>query len=467
MAGLEDVIRSKKIEVIFFGEAERRLLELGKNIPVNAYDEQINSISLTDVATIVYTSGTTGLPKGVVLTHQNIMGEVQSLQQVFDLPSDHIALTALPLAHILARGLQFYLLAQGVQTAFAENLESLAKNFLEIRPHFFVGVPRIFEKVYERTMAQVDRSPRSIKNFLVESLTVACRLVENPKKGTISWKERLQVLMAQSLVFRRLKKRMGGRMRYLISGGAPLQKKYAEFFHAAGILLLEGYGLTETTAAITVNRPDDFSVGTVGRPLPSARIRIAGDGEICVKGPMVFREYWNLKEETKKSFDSEGWFLTGDLGEFTKEGFLRVVDRKKEIIVTSGGKNIAPQRIEAILRKSPYIDQVMVCGEGRRFLSALITLNWEKIEAFASASGMSTENHRSLIKDPFIVELIETELRKQNENLAPFETVKKFILLEEDFSIENGALTPTLKIKRKMVAEKYQNMIESLYQGTE
>src|SRR3989338_9092031 len=211
MAGLEDVIRSKKIEVIFFGEAERRLLELGKNIPVNAYDEQINSISLTDVATIVYTSGTTGLPKGVVLTHQNIMGEVQSLQQVFDLPSDHIALTALPLAHILARGLQFYLLAQGVQTAFAENLESLAKNFLEIRPHFFVGVPRIFEKVYERTMAQVDRSPRSIKNFLVESLTVACRLVENPKKGTISWKERLQVLMAQSLVFRRLKKRMGGR----------------------------------------------------------------------------------------------------------------------------------------------------------------------------------------------------------------------------------------------------------------
>lgn len=413
------------------------IFDKAKDLPVNLYDENLRQIKPTDTATIVYTSGTTGPPKGAILTHLNLLAETQGLQQVFGFGPDKIGMMCLPLAHVIARAMQFFALAQGCQTAFAESVEKLPQNLKEIRPHFMAAVPRLLEKSHEKVQEKLAQtSPLLKKMFFFEFL-----------------------------LGRKVRQGFGGRLRWIISGGAPLAKEIAQFFHKMGILVLEGYGLTETFAAATINRLDDFRFGTIGKPLEGIRVKINEEGEICVKGDTVFSGYLGLEEATKQTFDPEGWFLTGDIGEFTKDGFLKITDRKKDIIVTSTGKNIAPQNIEARLAQSPYIQQAMVYGDGEKFLTALVTLHWPAVEAFAKKEGIAFQGAGDLASNRMVFDLIQAEVDRINGSLSRFETIKKFAILPLNFSMESGELTPTLKVKRKVVAEKYKKILEDFYQS--
>lgn len=440
------------------------LVNAGKSFPVNRYDETLKRIEPEDLATVVYTSGTTGLPKGAMITHRNILAEVEGLQGVFHFRRDEIGMMCLPLAHVIARAMQFYQLAQGCQAAYAQNLDLLSVNLREVRPHFMAGVPRLFEKAHEKIMKQVREGAEWKRKLFNWSLNVGYRVSEKvQKKISLPLFLRLKYLLARLLVFRKIHKGFGGRVVCFISGGAPLSKEIGRFFHASGMVILEGYGLTETFAAVALNRPDDFRFGTVGKPLVGARLKINEEGEICVKGDMVFNGYLGKGEATESAFDSHGWYLTGDIGEFTKDGFLKITDRKKDIIVTSGGKNIAPQNIESLLQESPYIHLAMVHGDGRKFLSALLTLQWEAVESFAKGAAIAFSSRADLSDHPKVKELLQKEIDRCNERVSSFETIKKFAVLADNFSIETGELTPTLKVKRRAITEKYRNILDRFY----
>ncbi len=439
------------------------VIAAGNGIAVNLYDEQLKQLKPTDNASIIYTSGTTGRPKGAVLTHKNILGEVMALQGAFPFQKEDIGLMCLPLPHVMARALQFYQLAQGCQLAYVPNLEDLAQSLQEMHPTFLMAVPRLLEKVAAKVEQEVQKLPTRLQAVAHWSQRMGLATSEiRQKKKHLSWKQWLAYKTAYWIALRKLKVGLGGKLTTIISGGAPLSKEIAQFFHAHDIVVLEGYGLTETFAAITLNLPDDFRFGTVGKPMEGVRIKLNSDGEICVKGDMVFSGYLNLKEETREAFDEEGWFLTGDIGDFTKDGFLRITDRKKDIIVTSGGKKISPQNIEAALKHSPYISQAIVLGDGQKFISALVTLERNAVLEYAKQAGISI-NGKSLSQHPEIYNLIQKEVEEINRHLAPFESIKKFAILDEDFSIEKGEMTPTMKVKRKVVAERYQNVLEQFY----
>ncbi|MBI2068161.1 MAG: long-chain fatty acid--CoA ligase [Deltaproteobacteria bacterium] len=424
----------------------------------------VEQIKSTDVATYVYTSGTTGNPKGVILTHKNFMAEVGSLEKVLKIEQNYESLLFLPLAHIVARALQFFHLKVGFVQAYAESIEKLVDNLAEIRPHFFVAVPRIFEKVYERIHAQV-KSGSKLKQWIFHWATSVGRDVSQRRQQ----RKRLPLLLqfqhklASLLVFKKLKARLGGRVLFTISGGAPLSQEIGEFFDAAGILILEGYGLTETTAAINCNRPDGFKFGFVGPVVEGVEEKIAPDGEILVRGPVIFQGYYKKPEATREVLTPDGWFHTGDIGEFDMDGFLKITDRKKDIIVTAGGKNVAPQNIENILKMVPYISQVVVHGDKRKYLSALVTLNRDQVEKYAHSTGISFGDFSELTRHPKIYALIQKSIEEKNRKLASFETIKKFAILEGDFSQESGELTPTLKVKRRFVSEKYKDVLSQLY----
>ena len=442
----------------------QQLKEKAKGLPVNLYDENLRQLKPLTTATYIYTSGTTGQPKGVLLTHRNILAEVQSLQEVFQFNADSVGFMILPLAHVVARAMQFYQLAEGCQSAYVENLDMVGINLLEVRPHFMAVVPRLLEKMNEKILATVQKSSKTVQNLFNWSLKVGREVSElKQKKLRVPHHLKFRYFLATALVFRKIRKGLGGRLQCLISGGAPLSKESAQFLHAIGISVLEGYGLTETFAAITLNRPDDFRFGTVGKPLEGVRIKIAGDGEVCVKGDTVFVGYYNLKKETEEAFDPEGWFLTGDIGEFTKDGFLRITDRKKDMIKTSGGKYIAPQSIESLMQQSHYIQQIMVYGDGKKYLTALVTLNWDVVEDYARQNHLEYHSRKDLAHHPKIIQLVRKEIDEKNGHLSSFETIKKFAILSSNFSIESGELTPTLKVKRKEVTKKYRDILDQLY----
>lgn len=440
------------------------LKEKGKSLPVNLYDENLRQIKPSQTATIVYTSGTTGLPKGALLTHRNLLGEVQGLSEALQFSQNEIGLMCLPLAHVIARAMQFYQLAQGCQAAYAESLEKLPQNLREVRPHFMAVVPRLLEKSHAKIMERIDQSFFPVKKMMGPSLGLGFKISNMiQKRIPPPMFDRFLYQLVSLSLFGAIRKGFGGRLRVIISGGAPLSKEIAQFFHAVGILVIEGYGLTETFAAVAINRPDDFRFGTVGKPLEGLRVKIAADGEICVKGDTVFSGYLGLQEETEKVFDGEGWLLTGDIGEFTKDGFLKITDRKKDIIVTSSGKKVAPQNLENRLQLSPYIAQAFVHGDRRNFLSALVTLNWEAIEGFAKNKGIPFVSREDLSSNQKIRDLLQTEIETCNRELSSFETIKKFAILPENFSMERGELTPTMKVKRKVVVEKYKEIINNFY----
>lgn len=443
------------------------LKKMGEGKDQEAWKRGIETIQPKDAATIVYTSGTTGPPKGAVLSHGNFTAEMESCRRLFDITDRDRSLIFLPLAHILARVMQMFQIEIGFTQAYAESVDKLVDNIGEVRPHFFASVPRIFEKVYERVLQQVEQGSPVKKAIFSWASAVGRELSAKKQAGdSAGLFLTLQGGLASALVFQKLRNRLGGRLRYTVCGGAPLSREIAEFFHAAGILILEGYGLTETTAAINCNTVDHFKFGTVGRPAFGVEEKIASDGEICVRGPLVFQGYYKDPQATQAVLTDDGWFKTGDIGEIDAEGFLKITDRKKDIIVTAAGKNIAPQNIENLLKTVPFISQVMVHGDRRKYLSALVTLNREPVEEFARKEGIAYRDFGELTHHPRVFKLVERAIEDKNRTMASFETVKKFAILENDFTQETGELTPTLKVKRKFVSEKYKDVLEQLYRDS-
>ncbi|PIR25977.1 MAG: long-chain fatty acid--CoA ligase [Deltaproteobacteria bacterium CG_4_10_14_0_2_um_filter_43_8] len=437
---------------------------LSETIPLEQISSRIAALKSSDDATYVYTSGTTGNQKGVVLTHGNILAEVEATKEIMNFGPNDIGLLSLPLPHVFARASQFYQLCVGAKTAYAESLEMLALNFREVKPHFTCVVPRMLEKIYERVNGQVNKKALWRRNAFHAAVEVAKEYTQQKQfHRPISFKLKSKKALADFFVFRQLRSLLGGNINTFISGGAPLAKELSLFFTAAGITVLEGYGLTETFAAVTVNRADDYRFGTVGKPMKGASLKIAEDGEILIKGPMVFSRYLHLEKETKEAF-TDGWFKSGDIGELTKDGFLKITGRKKELIVTSGGKKIAPQRVEEALTTSKYIEMAMVYGDDHNYLVALLSLCHDEIVNYAGRHHIVWREYKDLIHNPEIQHLIQSEVEKANSTLAHFETIKRYEILGHVFSVESGDLTPTMKMKRYKIISKYKHILEALYE---
>lgn len=441
------------------------LIKRGREVNVEELNKRIAAIKPDDEATYVYTSGTTGPPKGVVQTHLNHVSIVRSIISIGDVEPDDMDLFFLPLAHSFARCQQFSDIYAGITTAYAESIDKVADNIKEVSPTMMPAVPRIFEKIYTRiqtTAAEGSPLKRRIFDWAVDVGREYSLCLQN--KTPIPFILGLKRAVAYQLVFKKLMEGLGGRIRFFISAGAPLSKEIAEFFHAAGILILEGYGLTESCPALTINRLEGYKFGSVGQAIPGVELKIAEDGEILGRGPNVARGYFKRPEDTKEVFYDDGWLYTGDIGYMDEDGFLFITDRKKDIIVTSGGKNIAPQNLENILKVDPLISQVMVYGDRRKYLVALITLDPEESLRIAKESGIKESSIEKLANSPKMLERVQNTVDDMNSSLPSYETIKHFTIVPEDFTQENGMLTPTLKVKRKEVSRRYQKIIDSLYE---
>lgn len=416
-----------------------------------------------DVATIIYTSGTTGPPKGVMLSHANIVANVLELSRVFDFDHTDSVLSLLPLSHIFERVAHYLMFYCGVSIAYAESIEKVPINMQEVQPTVVACVPRFFEKLHARVMESRQLST-GLKRMLSDwAFGVGERHTRHILQGTAPPRGlAFQRFLASKIVFAKLQQRLGGRLRFFISGGAPLDPSLAEFFLSAGILILEGYGLTETSPVIAVNLPNRFRFGTVGQPLPGLEARIAEDGEVLTRGPSVMLGYYNRPEETREVI-KDGWFHTGDIGHLDPDGFLKITDRKKDLIVTAGGKNVAPQPIERLLKASPVLLNAVVLGDKRPYLCALVVPDPESVTDHARELGLSFESYGELLQSPQIGEFLLNAVAKSAAGLASFETVKKVVPVEKDFTIEDGELTPTLKVKRRVVEKRFKNEIEALY----
>ena len=417
-----------------------------------------------DIATIVYTSGTTGPPKGVVQTHGNHMATLESAAGMDTIEDGATHLLFLPLAHSFARLESFLGVHRGLVTAFAENIDKLRDNLPEVKPDFICSVPRVFEKVYAGVIAKAEAgSPikKKIFHWAVGVGREVSRLKQarKPVPAGLAFKYRL----AHKLVFSKLHAALGGRLRFAVSGGAPLSKEIAEFFHAAGILILEGYGLTETCPSLTFNRLQHFKFGSVGQAQPGIEVKIAADGEILGRGGNIAKGYFKKPEATAEVFLTDGWFATGDIGRFDEDGFLYITDRKKDLIVTAGGMNIAPQNIENLLKGDPFISQAMVHGDKRPYPVAILTLNPEELAKFAKEQGILNTEPAALAKHPKVVERVARIVETRNGELQSYAKVKKFAILPGDFTVENGLLTPTLKVKRRIITDQQRELLDSLY----
>ncbi|HED11009.1 MAG TPA: long-chain fatty acid--CoA ligase [Caldithrix abyssi] len=423
------------------------------------------SVGGDDWATIIYTSGTTGEPKGAILTNNNLLSNVEAGLQCLPVTSDDEFLSFLPLSHVFERMAGHFLAYYCSATiAYAESIDTVPQNMGEIKPMVMASVPRLYEKMYARVLDNVEMGSPLKQKIFHWAVSVGREYVKRQQnKQKIGSALQFKRNLAYKLVFSKLAERVGGRIKFFISGGAPLSPEIAEFFGAAGLMILEGYGLTETSPLISVNRVDKFRFGTVGPVAPGVEVKIAEDGEICARGPNIMVGYYKKEAETKEAIDEEGWFHTGDIGIIDEDGFLKITDRKKNIIVTAGGKNIAPQPIENIMITSKYIEQFVMIGDRRKFCSAVIVASEENLGKWAEAKGLSYKTLEDLNKLPGVKELIQAEIDRLSAGLASYETIKKFVLAKELFSIENGTLTPSLKVKRKVVEEMYADEIEELY----
>ena len=471
MPGLEQIVIMQGYEGrepsprIFTWDALRRLGRDKADALKAELASRVDGIKREDTATIVYTSGTTGPPKGVVQTHGNHLSALESAAQTTSIAEGDVHLLFLPLAHSFARLESFIGVHRGLCTAFAESIDKLRENLPEIRPHFICSVPRVFEKVYAGAMARAEGgSPakRKIFNWAVAVGKEVSRLKQANRP--VPTRLALQYKLAEKLVFSKMQAALGGRLRFAVSGGAPLSREIAEFFHAAGILILEGYGLTETCPVLTNNREDAYKFGSVGKPMPGVDVKIAADGEILGRGGNIAKGYFKKAEATREVFLEDGWFATGDIGRFDEDGFLFITDRKKDLIVTAGGMNIAPQNIENLLKGDPFISQVMVHGDRRPYPVALITLNPEELAKFAREQGIMAGDPSVLARHPKVVERVQRTVDQKNSELQSYAKIKKFVILPEDFTVENGALTPTLKVKRKLISERHRPTLDALYQ---
>jgi len=442
------------------------LLEKGKEYRQSTHfdlKEISNSISPSDLLTLIYTSGTTGNPKGAMLSHKNLVSNIISGKKSIEVDESDVLLSFLPLSHVFERMVgHFTGLSAGGSVYYAENIDKVAENMGEVKPTIMASVPRLYEKMYAKIIDKVSNDPPIRQKIFwwaigvgKESMPYICK--NSRPSGWLGFKFSL----AEKLVFSKIKERVGGRLRFFVSGGAPLSQEIAEFFAAANIIILEGYGLTETSPVISNNRIEHVKFGTVGQPIDGVEVKIANDGEIICRGDNVMIGYYNDEVATKEAIDDDGWFHTGDIGEFDKDGFLKITDRKKNIIVTSGGKNIAPAPMEISMISSKYVEQVVVLGDRRNFISALIVAAEEPLQEWADKQGIKGD----IIQDERTVKLFEDEVSKAMEGFAHYETVKKFKLISDEWSVETNELTPTLKVKRKVIEEKYAELIDSMYKA--
>ena len=429
------------------------------------YRQAADSVRPDDLATIIYTSGTTGEPKGVMLSHDDIYSNVMASAAVIPFAGGDACLSFLPLSHIFERMAGHYLMLHtGTSIAYAESIDTVPINMQEVKPSLVLSVPRLYEKMYARVLENALAGSAVKKRIFFWARRVADRWADEKLAGREpGGLLGVQYRIAQRLVFSKLKARTGGRLRYFVSGGAPLAPEINKFFYAAGLVILEGYGLTETSPVISVNSPKAFRIGTVGTPIPGVEVMIAGDGEICTRGPHVMKGYYNKPQATAEVIDGEGWFHTGDIGTL-EDGFLRITDRKKDIIVTAGGKNIAPQPIENKVKTNKYVSQAVMIGDKRKFPVLLVVPNWENLEKWARQKNILWTDRAQLLQMPTIKAKMEKEVAEELAGLARFEVPKKIALLEHDFSIERGELTPTLKVKRRVIDKTYKRVIDGLYQ---
>ncbi len=420
------------------------------------------SIKSEDLVTLIYTSGTTGNPKGVMLTHANILSNVTVCAPLLPVNHQHRALSFLPLSHVYERMLNYLYTRCGISIYYAENINTVAENLKEVQPHIFVTVPRLLEKVYDKIVEKGASLSGLKKKLFYWALDLGHQFENNVNQGIFY---NFQLWLANKIIFNKWREALGGNIIVIISGGAALQPRLAKVFWAAQVKVMEGYGLTETSPVIAVNRPveGDSMVGTVGLVLPNVEVKIAQDGEILTKGPHVMKGYYNKPDLTADVIDSGGWFHTGDIGEFIEGRFLKITDRKKEMFKTSGGKYIAPQVIENKFKESRIIEQIMVVGDGRKFASALIVPSFIGLQSWCSIKGIPFSDESSILKNPAVIEKFEKEVEAYNENFAQFEKIKKFQLVKSPWTIESGELTPTLKLKRKVILENFKEVIEGMY----
>jgi long-chain acyl-CoA synthetase len=423
---------------------------------------RVAAIAHDDLATLVYTSGTTGMPKGCVLTHHNFVWEVAALERAVPelLTSENRTLMFLPLAHIFARAVQSASVATGVTIFYSSGIPNLLEELPMSKPTWVFSVPRVFEKIYNGAKAKADAGGKGA--IFDRAAAAAIGYSQGVERGKVTVGTKIAHTAFDKLVYGKIRALFGGDVKYAISGGAPLGARLGHFFRGVGITALEGYGLTETTAGATINQPSAIRVGTVGRPLPGASVRIADDGEVLIKGGMVFSGYWNNEQATDEAFDGE-WFRSGDLGVLDDEGFLSITGRKKEIIVTAAGKNVAPAVLEDRIRSHALISQVMVVGDAKPFIAALVALDEESLPAWAASHGKEGLTAEELHGDEDLVAEVQTAIDYANKAVSRAEAVKAFRILPHDLSIEGGELTPTLKVKRSVVASKYAMVIEDIY----
>ncbi len=427
------------------------------------FEQRAAAVGRDDLATIIYTSGTTGDPKGVMLTHDNLVQNVLNTLQVLKLDANDVALSFLPLSHVLERTAHYFILYSGAQIAYAESLQTVADDLREVQPTVMVSVPRLYEKIYDKVLTSA-RSSGGLKEklFFWAKEAGSRHAAVAAVGGSPSLGVSVKAGIADRLVFKKIRAATGGRLSRVVSGGAPLAAEIAEFFYSAGIPICEGYGLTETSPVIAVNPPAKVKFGSVGPPIPGVEVKIAEDGEILTRSRSVMKGYYKKPGATAEVF-TDGWFHTGDIGRFDEDGYIFITDRKKDIIVTAAGKNLAPQPIEAKLKESPLVAEAALIGDRRKFVVALIVPSFEGLDAHARASGIESASRAELLTHPDVRAAYQRVVDEVNANLPRYEQIKKFALLDAEFSIESGELTPTMKVKRRVVQEKFAALIDEMY----
>jgi long-chain acyl-CoA synthetase len=461
-SGIEDVANAITFDTLLQKGAERRLSH------PNEIDETVGSLKPESIATLIYTSGTTGEPKGVMLTHANIISNVIDTGEHYDFSQHDKCLSVLPLSHIFERSAMYLYIFNGMSVYYAESIERVAENLAEVQPTILVGVPRIFEKVYAKAKLKAARSG-VVKERIFDSAIETAKQYSQSMETTDSVGFGLKVKhkIADRLIFSKLREFFGGNLRLCITGGAALPNDIYLIFNGAGIPIMQGYGLTETSPVISSNNPKHKRLGSSGKPIRNMYVRIASDGEIEASGAGVMLGYYNKPDATRDAFTDDGWFRTGDIGDIDSDGFLKITDRKKELFKTSGGKYIAPSPIEQMIRSSRFVSQVVLVGNERKFPAALIVPNFEMLESYAKHKGLAINSHAEFCSNNKIIDLIGRQVAGLTDSLAKYEKVKKIALLENELSVVGGELTPTLKVKRRVVDEKYKTVIDKIYADAE
>lgn len=432
------------------------------DISLARFNERLSDINPNQVASIVYTSGTTGNPKGVMLTHHNFMSNIADILSAVPLNESEIVLSFLPLSHVFERTAGYYtLLAIGGRIYYAESIDTVRDDIGIVRPTVVVSVPRLYEKIHSRVLEQVTGFKTVLFNW---AFRVGERYNTRQKNHQfISTSLRIFHKIASALVFNKIKARTGGRLRFFVSGGAPLNPEIGRFFDTIGILILEGYGMTESSPVIACNRIDNYQFGSVGKALNHVETRLTSDGELLVRGPNVMAGYWNIPNDQNSIIDSDGWLHTGDIATVDDNGFIRIIDRKKELIILSTGKNVSPLAIEESIKTSPYVSQIVVVGDNKKYVIALIVPNFDTLKTHPSLSKSSQLSNTAIIKNPLTTDLFNRILNEKSHSFSAYEIPKKIILLPDEFTQETGELTPTLKPKRRIIQDRYRHLIDSMY----